>query len=79
VDNAEISPMIVDSLANGFFINRTGNFDVVLYFTGQDAADIGLIVSCGSTISLVAVVLVRSARAKSVRRFLFNRKLIKGS
>jgi hypothetical protein len=79
VDNKEISPMIVNSLANGFFINRTGNFDVVLYFTGQDVADIGLIVSGGSTIFVVAVVLARSAPAKRVRRSLLNRKLPKGS
>jgi hypothetical protein len=76
VDNKEISPEIVDSLANGFYINRTGSFDVVLHFTGQEVADIGLVVSGGSTIFVVAVVLVKSAPVKKVRRSVMNRRLL---
>ena len=76
VGNAELSPIIVNSLANGFYINRTGSFDVVLYFTGQEVADIGLVVSGGSTIFVVAVVLVKSAPVKKVRRSVMNRRLL---
>jgi hypothetical protein len=79
VGNEGISPIIVNSLANGFFINRTGNFDVVLYFTGQDVADIGLMISGGSTILIIAVVLARSTPSKKVSRFIRNRRSRKNS
>jgi hypothetical protein len=79
VDNKEISPIIVNSLANGFFINKTGSFDVVLYFTGQEVADIGLIISVGSVVFVVAAVLAKSALAKKVRHFMMNRRLLKRS
>lgn len=74
VDKEEISPIIVDSLANGFFINRTGSFDVVIYFTGQDIANVGLVISGGSTIFAVAVVLATSAPAKKAKRIIMNRR-----
>jgi hypothetical protein len=77
VGNAELSPIIVNSLANGFYINRTGSFDVVLQFTGQEVADIGLVISGSSTIFAIAVVLVKSAPAKRVRRFMTNRRLLR--
>jgi hypothetical protein len=77
VDNKEISPIIVDSLVNGFFINRTGSFDVVVYFTGQDVAGIGLVISVGSTIFVIAVVLAKSTFAKKVKHFVSNRRLLK--
>ena len=53
IDNVEVSPVIAYSLVNGFFINKTGEFDITLYFTGQTYADIGLKIS---TITLIAVV-----------------------
>jgi hypothetical protein len=79
VGNEEISPIIVNSLANGFFINRTGNFDVVLYFTGQDVANIGLMISGGSTILIIAVVLAKSTPSKKVSSFIRNRRSRKNS
>jgi hypothetical protein len=69
VDNNEISPMTVNSLANGFFINRTGSFDVVIYFTGQDVANIGLLISVGSVILVVAAVMLKSNIIKKLKRF----------
>ncbi len=75
VDNNEISPMIVDSIANGFFINKTGSFDVTLYFTGQEGANIGLVISGSGTILVVSVVSAKSAPAKRVKRFILNRLL----
>jgi hypothetical protein len=79
VDNKEISPIIVDSLANGFFINRTGNFDVVLYFTGQDIANIGLIISASGMILIIAVVLAKSALGRKVKHILTKRRPLKRS
>jgi hypothetical protein len=79
VDNQELSPVIVDTLANGFFINRTGSFDVVLYFTGQDIANIGLIISGGGIILIIAVLVATSATGRKVKHFLINRRLFKRS
>jgi hypothetical protein len=78
VNNEEISPIIVDSLANGFFINRTGNFDVVLYFTGQDIVNIGLVISGSGIILIVILVLATSAPGRKVKRILTHRKSLKG-
>jgi hypothetical protein len=78
VDNQEVSPVIVDSLVNGFFINRTGNFDVTLYFTGQDTVNIGLIITFGGIILVIVLVLATSAPGRKMRRFM-NRKLLKRS
>jgi hypothetical protein len=78
IDSQEVSPVIVDSLVNGFFINRTGNFDVTLYFTGQDIVNIGLIISFGGIILVIALVLATSAPGRKVRH-LMNRKLLKRS
>jgi hypothetical protein len=72
VDNNEMSPIIVNSLANGFLVNKTGNFDVMIYFTGQDVADIGLLISVGSTIFVVAVLLVKSTLAKKLKHFVLK-------
>jgi hypothetical protein len=73
VDNNEISPITVNSLANGFLINRTGSFDVVIYFTGQNVADIGLLISVGSTIFVVAVLIAKSTSAKKLKHFVPKR------
>jgi hypothetical protein len=80
VDNKEISPIIVDSLVNGFFVNRTGNFDVVLYFTGQDFANIGLIISGGSIIILVIILfLLESTVGRRIKHILKYRRSLKRS
>jgi hypothetical protein len=79
IGNQEVSPVIVDTLANGFFINRTGNFDVVLYFTGQDIANVGLIISGGGIILVVVLVLATSAPGKKLKHLVLNRRLLKRS
>ncbi len=57
IDNQAVAPVVVYSVVNGFFINRTGEFDVTIRFTGQDSADIGLNVSA-VTVSGVLIYLV---------------------
>jgi len=73
VDGEETSQVIVNSLANGFFINKTGNFDITLYFTGQRYADFGLIISGGSVVFAAIVVIANSVPAKRLCRLLKTR------
>jgi hypothetical protein len=61
VDGEEISSIPVYSLVNGFYINKTGNFDVIIYFTGQTYADIGLQISA---ITLIIVVIILAFPSK---------------
>lgn len=67
VHNMEIPPVVVDTLANGFFINETGNFDITLCFTGQTYVDLSLIISGSSAFLIIVAVSIRSA---PVRRLL---------
>jgi hypothetical protein len=47
------------SLINSFYINKTGQFTLTIYFTGQTYADIGLITSLVSfTSSVLALPIV---------------------
>jgi len=57
VNDQEICPIVAYSVVNGFFINKTGEFDVTIYFTGQTYADIGLKVSA-TTLVATAIYLV---------------------
>jgi hypothetical protein len=66
----EIPPIAVNSLANGFYINHTGNFDITLYFTGQTYADVGLVISGGTTIFVIAVLLEKSIRFERLGRLI---------
>jgi len=66
-DDKEVSPIVADSLVNGFFINRTGEFDVTLYFTGQKYADLGLMISGGSAIFIIISVLAKFILPKRFR------------
>jgi hypothetical protein len=61
IDGEEISPIPVYSLVNGFYINKTGSFDVTIYFTGQTYADIGLQISM-ITLILVVIILITPSR-----------------
>jgi len=58
VDDQEISPVTAYSVVNGFFINKTGEYDVTLYFTGQTFADIGLKISGITLIATLACLAV---------------------
>jgi hypothetical protein len=79
VDNQEISPIIADLLVNGFFINRTGNFDVVLYFTGQDIANMGIIISGVGIILVIVVILADSVVGRKIKHILMHRRPLKKS
>jgi hypothetical protein len=57
VDGEEIEPIPLYSMINGFYINKTGDFNIKIYFKGQDYAENGLKIS-GATLVLAALILV---------------------
>ena len=70
-DGQEIEPVIAYSLINAFYINRTGEFDLEVYFAGQMFADFGLRLSLASLI-VVTIVLVTPKSAVMFLRKRFN-------
>jgi len=66
VDNEEISAFPVYSFLNGFFINKTGNFTLTLYFTGQNYVDVGLKITSASFLICMAIVLTPSRVFKKI-------------
>jgi hypothetical protein len=55
VDGQEISPVATNFVVNGYYINKTGSFDITIYFAGQTYAEAGLAIS-GITAVIIAVV-----------------------
>jgi len=75
VDGVEISPIIAYSFVNGFFINKTGQFDIIIYFKGQTYADIGLKISAISLIVTLAILLTPSNMLKKIEEKIMRGKL----
>jgi len=76
LDNSEVSPVIAYSFVNGFFINKTGDFDVTLYFTGQIYADLGLRISTITFVVIVAILITPSKVFKRLRDSMRRRKRV---
>ncbi|MEM3577963.1 MAG: glycosyltransferase [Candidatus Bathyarchaeia archaeon] len=55
IDGEAVSPHLAYSIVNSYFINRTGQFTITIYFAGQFYADMGLIISISSFISAFIV------------------------
>jgi hypothetical protein len=69
IDGEALTSTPTYSLVNSFCINRTGQFTVTIYFTGQTNADIGLKIALASFVSsIVALPLVRSNRLDFIKR-----------
>jgi len=68
IDNVENSPFIAYSIINGYYIQESGNFDIILHFTAQDSADLGLKISCITFTSLVIVAVLLSKPLKPLRK-----------
>lgn len=64
IDGEEMSPIPAYSIVNGFYINKTGNFDVTIYFTGQTYADVGLKISMVALIIVGAMLIIPSKKLK---------------
>jgi len=74
VDKTEISPITAYSFVNGFFINKTGQFDVTLYFKGQTYADTGIKISVASFVITSAVLFAPSKMLKKIERRILKGK-----
>lgn len=69
IDGETLTSTPTYSLVNSFYINKTGQFTVTIYFTGQTNADIGLKVALTSFIFLVvALPLVCSNRLDFIKQ-----------
>jgi len=69
IGNLEVSPTITYSFVNGFFINKTGSFDITLYFTGQTYADLGLRISAVTLVVVVAILAIPSEFFKRLKKY----------
>ncbi|MEM2974854.1 MAG: DUF6541 family protein [Candidatus Bathyarchaeia archaeon] len=74
VEGVEYSPFVSYHIVNGYYIEKNGKFDVVLYFTAQDVANLGLKISLITFISLMIVVVLWCKPLKWLRK-LFRRRL----
>jgi hypothetical protein len=67
VDGHEISPISTDFVVNGYYVNKTGRFEVELYFIGQTYAEIGLAISGASALAVVVIVFLKYGPCKKLR------------
>lgn len=74
VDGSELSPMIADYFVNCFFIDKTGEFNATLYFTGQTYTDIGLRISFGTFLVVVGLCIVPSSVFRRIRSRLTRKR-----
>jgi hypothetical protein len=73
IDGAqEIQSTIAYSLINCFYINKTGEFEVEVYFEGQKYADMGLKISFLSLIFVVVFVLMPKRRLEHLKDLLIR-------
>jgi hypothetical protein len=62
IDGVETSAISLYGMVNGFNIEKTGSFDVVIYFTGQTFANIGLTISTITLLLVLGVLLLPSVK-----------------
>lgn len=60
-DGQEIEPINTYSIVNSFYINRTGEFDIKIYFEGQTYVDLGLRLSL-SCLIIISIILLMPKR-----------------
>jgi len=70
VNGEEISSISAYSMVNGFYIKKTGSFDVTIYFTGQTYVDIGLRISMITLIIMVAMIATPSKKLEESRKYI---------
>ena len=72
IDNHEISSTVAYFVVNSFFINKTGEFDVVIWFKGQFYADVGLKLSIATWILVVVGFIVCPRLHKKIEKQWFG-------
>jgi hypothetical protein len=70
VDGQEISPIGTNFLVNGYYINKTGTFEVKLYFIGQTYAEIGLAISGATAVFVVVIAFVKYGPYEKLKHIL---------
>lgn len=74
IGNLEGAPHVVAySVVNGFFINKTGDFDVTISFTGQRYADLGLRISGVTLVVVLAILVTPSKVFKRLKNYIKRR------
>ena len=74
-DGQELTSTIAFSFVNSFYVNRTGEFDIEVYFEGQRYADIGLKISLTSFIFITIAILVPRNISERIKNHLALRKV----
>jgi len=64
INGKEIPSIVTYSFVNGFFINKTGEFDVVIRFTGQKYVIIGGAISLSTLMSIAVYLLFTNKKVK---------------
>ncbi len=68
VENNEISSVSMYSIVNGFYIEKTGSFDITIYFTGQTYVDTGLKISIATLITVATIIAIPSKKLKEIEK-----------
>lgn len=66
IEGKEIDPIPIYSMINGFYINKTGDFSIKIYFKGQTYAEYGLKISGATLILLILVLAIPSNKLKKI-------------
>jgi len=68
LENKEISSTPTDYCVNGFFIDRTGEYKVILYFTGQKYTDLGYGLSLITLVALLVILVFHRKIEKLIKK-----------
>jgi hypothetical protein len=69
IEGIEHSPFVAYYIVNGYYIEKSGKLDIILYFTPQDVANLGLKVSFVTFTSLLVVSVLWCEPLKLLRKF----------
>jgi hypothetical protein len=76
VDGQEISSINTDFIVNGYYIKKTGTFEIELRFVGQTYAEIGLVISGASAVAVAVIVSLKYGPCeKRLRRIIAKWRL----
>lgn len=74
INNVEVSSTIAYSCVNAFFINKTGEFNITLYFTGQIYANIGIGISVITLSGTIVALCIQSKRLRKLKKYIEQKK-----
>jgi len=73
-DGTEIKPVNLYHIVNGFFINKTGKFDLTVRFIGQDYVDLGFKVSLATFIVVLVLLAIPERTYLKIRKKIVDLK-----